>query len=217
VIVDSASTSTQAVWGASYTVWRANNREKGVLGYPTSAIVFGRPDGGWIQLFQKGAIVDSASTSTQVVWGASWSVWKANGRETGVLGYPTSPITFGRPDGGWIQLFQKGAIVDSRSTASQVVLGRMFDAWAAANRESGVLGYPTAALTGDGRGESQVFQKGELWALGSGPARRVHGAVLDEWKAEGGAGGRYGYPLTDTVETPGGRLTCEFEGGTITA
>jgi uncharacterized protein with LGFP repeats len=80
-----------------------------------------------------------------------------------------------------------------------------------------VLGYPTAALTGDGRGESQVFQKGELWALGSGPARRVHGAVLDEWKAEGGAGGRYGYPLTDTVETPGGRLTCEFEGGTITA
>jgi hypothetical protein len=217
VIVDSASTSTQAVWGASYTVWRANNREKGVLGYPTSAIVFGRPDGGWIQLFQKGAIVDSASTSTQVVWGASWTIWKANGRETGVLGYPTSPITFGRPDGGWIQLFQKGAIVDSASTASQVVLGRMFDAWAAANRESGVLGYPTAAVTGDGRGESQAFQKGELWALGSGPARRVHGGVLDEWKAEGGAGGRYGYPLTDTVETPGGRLTCEFEGGTITA
>ena len=42
------------------------------------------------------------------------------------------------------------------------------------------------------------------------------GAVLTEWKAQGGAAGSYGYPITDTT-TVGGKLTCTFEGGTITA
>ena len=80
-----------------------------------------------------------------------------------------------------------------------------------------MLGYPTRAVRQDSKGRSQGFQKGELWALGAtGPARRVYGAVLAEWRAEGGAGGRYGYPLTDTVPS-GNRLTCTFEGGTITA
>ena len=64
------------------------------------------------------------------------------------------------------------------------------------NARAGCSATRRTGLTGDGRGESQAFQKGGLWALGSGPARRVYGAVLDEWKAEGGAGGRYGYPLT---------------------
>ena len=270
VIVDSASTSTQAVWGASYTVWRANNREKGVLGYPTSAIVFGRPDGGWIQLFQKGAIVDSASTATQVVWGASLTVWKANGRETGVLGYPTSAITFGRPDGGWIQLFQKGAIVDSASTATRVVWGapgpsgRPTDArpasWATPPPPSPSAA-PTAAGSSCSRrapsstapappprpwsdacstpGRPQAGERDPRLPHG-GAGRRRQGGVpgLPEGRAVGarpGAGtprlrrgprrvegrGRRRWPLrlplTDTVETPGGRLTCEFEGGTITA
>ena len=44
----------------------------------------------------------------------------------------------------------------------------------------------------------------------------MHGDVLREWKAAGGASGRYGYPVSDTV-SDGGRLTCQFEGGTITA
>jgi uncharacterized protein with LGFP repeats len=80
-----------------------------------------------------------------------------------------------------------------------------------------VLGYPTSAVRQDSRGRNQSFQNGELWALGTaGPARRVYGAVLTEWKAQGGASGRYGYPITDTTASGGG-LTCTFEGGTITA
>jgi uncharacterized protein with LGFP repeats len=40
--------------------------------------------------------------------------------------------------------------------------------------------------------------------------------VLSQWKAAGGATGKYGYPVTDTVSS-NGKLTCTFEGGTITA
>jgi uncharacterized protein with LGFP repeats len=122
----------------------------------------------------------------------------------------------GTKDGGWIQLFQKGAITDSTSTATQAVHGAMYTGWVAAGRESGVLGYPTAAVRSAERGSYQTFKSGELWRLGSGSARRVYGGVLQQWKAAGGATGRYGYPLTDTVSQDG-RLTCRFEGGTITA
>ena len=213
-IVDSTATSTQTVWGIRNDVWKANGRENGVLGFPTGGRV-SLADGAWIQLFQNGAIVDSTATSTQTVWGIRYDVWKANAREKGVLGFPTG----GRvslADGAWIQLFQNGAIVDSAKTSTQVVSGVFWTAWTAAGREKGVLGYPTTARTPVSRGSSQKFVKGELWALGSGAARRVYGGVLTKWKAAGGAGGSYGFPLTDT-KSEGGKLTCTFEHGTITA
>jgi uncharacterized protein with LGFP repeats len=119
--------------------------------------------------------------------------------------------------GNWVQTFQSGAIADSTSTGTQVVAGRMYTAWTAAGRQSGVLGYPSTAEAAASRGSHQSFQRGELWALGSGAARRVYGAVLTQWKAAGGSTGRYGYPVSDTTAASGGRLTCEFEGGTITA
>jgi uncharacterized protein with LGFP repeats len=215
-IVDSASTSTQVVWGYRWTLWQRYGRENGVLGYPTGPRTAGLPDGGYIQVFQKGCIIDSASTSTQLVHGYIYTLWNRSGRERGMLGYPVGPRTEGRPDGGVIQLFQKGCIVDSASTTTQFVHGVMFAGWVRAGRETGVLGYPTRAVGSEARGSSQDFQKGELWALGSGAARRVYGAVLSEWKDAGGATGRYGYPVSDTTAS-GGRLTCVFEGGTITA
>ena len=211
-ITDSASTSTQTVWGVRYDVWKREGREGGKLGYPVGP----KTDvtNGWIQLFQKGAITDSTATTTQSVWGVRWDVWKREGREKGTLGFPKGPVTYS--SNGWIQLFQKGAITDSTATSTQSVHGAMWTAWVAAGRENGVLGYPTAAVGSATRGSYQTFQSGELWRLGSGSARRVYGGVLSQWKAAGGATGKYGYPVTDTVSS-NGRLTCTFEGGTITA
>jgi hypothetical protein len=215
-ITDSASTATQTVWDIRYTKWRDAGRESGILGYPTSAVVFNLRDKGWIQTFQNGAITDSVSTTTQIVYDIRWTKWREAGREGGVLGYPTGAVKFNLRDSGWLQTFQKGAITDSVSTTTQIVHGAMYTGWVAAGREAGVLGYPTASVRSAERGSYQPFKSGELWRLGSGSARRVYGAVLQEWKAAGGSTGRYGYPLTDTV-SQGGRLTCQFEGGTITA
>ncbi len=265
-LTDSASTSTQCVWGMRWTVWQKEGRESGRLGYPTGPVTYTKD--GWIQRFQKGAITDSNSTTTQSVWGIRYDVWAREGRESGRLGYPTGPRTdlgnsawqqkfqkgviidstatttqvvygasyskwsslkahsgpLGFPTaartsaagGGWIQLFQRGAVCDSTSTFTNAVYGAMYTAWAKAGREGGRLGYPTSAQVSDSRGTHQKFQGGELWALGSGTPRMVHGSVLEQWKAAGGASGSYGYPLTDTVES-GGRTTCQFEGGTISA
>jgi hypothetical protein len=214
-VTDSASTTTQVVYDIRWTKWKAAGRETGLLRYPTSGVSFNLKDGGWMQPFQNGAITDSPGTTTQVVHDIRWTRWQQVGRENGVLGYPTGPCVFNLRDSGWLQLFQGGAITDSASTSTQVVSGDMAVGWAAAGRQDGVLHYPVAAVAADGRGTHQVFQGGELWALAGSPARRVYSAVLTQWKAEGGAGGRYGYPLTDTTGS-GGSLTCRFEGGTIT-
>jgi hypothetical protein len=212
-ITDSASTSTQLVWGVRWPVWQQAGRETGVLGYPTGP----KQDlggGAWLQRFQKGAITDSASTSTQVVAGASYWKWNLLSRYLGPLGFPTGPQQ--DVSGGWIQLFQGGAICGG-PVRTEAVPAPMYAPWVSAGRESGVLGYPVGPNHVVSRGLAQFFQRGELWALGAGTPRRVHGAVLSEWKTAGGADGQYGYPLTDTTPTPDGRLTCTFEGGTITA
>jgi uncharacterized protein with LGFP repeats len=213
-ITDSASTSTQAVSGIAYSTWAANGRERGALGYPTAPRV-DTARGGWIQTFQKGAICDSTTTSTQLVSGAAYTAWAANGREGGVLGYPTAARAAAAA-GGWIQTFENGAVCDSTTTSTQAVHGVRYAAWATHGREGGVLGYPTDGAQGTSRGVFQTFGGGELWSLGDGPARLVYGAVLTEWTSAGGATGQYGYPLSDTT-TADGRLTCAFEGGTITA
>ncbi|MFC8502114.1 hypothetical protein ACFUC1_07130 [Pedococcus sp. NPDC057267] len=213
-IVWATGTGARAMNGWTWATWGA---QRTVLGYPISDITTGLRDGGYIQIFQNGAITASKANVRQTLTYNRWTLWRDNGREAGVMGYPTSGLVYG-PDGYyWIQTFQGGAITASRPTVAQVVLGDMWTAWQAAGRENGVLGFPTAPRTVLARGARQVFTKGELWALSGGPARRAYGTVLDAWKAAGGGLGSYGYPLTDTVPTSDGRLTCTFEGGTITA
>ena len=212
-ITDSASTSTQVVWGYRWTIWQASGRERGILGYPTGPYT-ASAQSGWFQLFQKGAIVDSPVTTTRVVSGPIYSAWSLLSRERGPLGYPTGPQQ--TLSDGWIQLFQNGAITGGPVT-TEAVPAPMYTPWVNAGREAGVLGYPTGPSHTEPRGLAQFFQRGELWALGSTTPRRVHGAVLTAWKSEGGATGRYGYPVADTTDAGGGRLTCTFEGGTITA
>jgi uncharacterized protein with LGFP repeats len=216
-ITDSQSTSTQAVSGVRWTVWQAQGRESGALGYPKGDLQTGLVDNGWIQLFQTGAITDSSSTTTQAVSGIRYTKWADSGRERGVLGYPTGGITRDLPDSGWIQVFQRGAITDTASTSTQVVSGSIYTAWYTARRWLGPLRYPTAPMVTQARGASQAFQGGEIWALTGKPGYEVYGAVLTQWKAAGGAAGQYGYPVSRTQPTADGRLTCTFEGGTITA
>jgi uncharacterized protein with LGFP repeats len=204
------------VYDPTWTIWKQNGREGGRLGYPTAARAT-NPDGrGWQQKFQGGYITDSNSTVTTAVYQPSATIWELEGREGGPLAYPTSVRT-ATGSGSWIQLFEGGAIADSASTVTTAVHGVMYAGWQGAGREAGVLRYPAGRAVISARGASQEFQGGELWALGSGAARLVYGTVLSEWKAAEGADGRYGYPLTDTTAVGGGRLTCTFEGGTITA
>jgi uncharacterized protein with LGFP repeats len=213
-ITDSASTTTQIVTGGSYTVWTSTNFGAGVLGYPTGPQA--NVTGGWMQHFQKGVTCGSSATKPQAVWAAAWTVWQANGRETGPMGFPTSG-RFVTRSSGFFQRFQRGGIAASSATPAVAVFGEMYAAWLRAGQQDGVLGYPRSAQEATDRGARQVFETGELWQLGTGTAWRVYGAVLTAWTNAGGATGSYGYPTTDTTPTADGHLTCTFEGGTITA
>jgi uncharacterized protein with LGFP repeats len=214
-LVDSASTYVKSVWGTRWAICRREGRETGTLGYPTDNVV--SPSAGtWTQTFQRGAIAQVSGQAACAVWGTRWVMWRDAGRESGELGYPVSDVVSPSP-GRWTQEFQNGAIAGTPGSGAYLVDGVMWPAWQAAGEHDGVLGGPVGALTIRSGGLSQDFERGQLWALGSGAARRVYGAVLTQWQAAGGSTGTYGYPLTDTNPTGDGRLTCTFEGGTITA
>ncbi len=115
------------------------------FGYPKAARVTGLRDGGWLNAFERGCIVDSTTIATTAVHGARWTAWVAAGRENGVLHYPVAAVET-RPDGSWIQRFQNGCITDSAQTTTQVVHGIRWTRWVAAGREGGVLGYPVAGV-----------------------------------------------------------------------
>jgi len=187
-----------------------------VLGYPKGARTTGLRDGGWIQLFQKGCMTDSASTTTHSVHGFRWDMWVATGRETGSLRYPVAEMET-LAGGAWIQRFQKGCTVFSPSTPRAVVHNYAWGAWTEVGRERGVLGFPTGDRVVIARGTTQAFQGGGLWGLEAAPMYAVHGDVLSAWQAAGGPGGGYGFPTAHVVDHGNGTQTGVFEGGTITA
>ena len=206
----------RTVYGMAWTVWKANGREGGPLGYPIASQQVNADKRGWHQQFQGGFITASTPTPTVAVYAPMVAVWVQSGREAGPLGYPTGAQYTTGP-GTWIQKFEHGAIAGTTSTPTVSVAGAMYTGWSRNGGTSSFLKYPVTALMVRSRGASQAFQGGQLWVLGTGPARLVYGAVLQAWYAAAGADGTYGYPLTDTTVTPDGKLTCQFEHGTITA
>ena len=214
---DSAATVTSSVHGTAYTRWVASGRETGLLGYPAHDRI-NRADGkGWYQQFEHGAVCDSTATATHMVYGTAFSRWVAHGRENGVLGYPTRELVRSADGNGWYQQFQHGAVCDSAATGTAAVTGAIYTRWVALGRERGQLGYPRRDDRADerGRGRGQEFTGGQLWALTGKPALLVTGKVLKTWLDDGGADGRWGYPLTDVTTTPDGTEQATFEGGVL--
>lgn len=212
-LVDSASTTTTAVWGIRWTKWLAEGRENGNLRYPVSAVAY-RGDGSWIQLFQNGCLIDSARTLTQAVWGLRWTRWVAAGRESGALGYPVAGLEY-LPGGAWIQRFERGCFVDSASTVTRLVAGSTWTAWQQVGREGGVLGFPVDEEQAVAGGTAQRFQRGGIWGRTGSAAWAVRGRVLTAWESAGGVTGAYGFPTAHVVDNADGTQTGRFEGGTI--
>ncbi len=218
-----AATGARALTREAYGGWQAFGGPRGQLGYPTADTVTKRTSGagsgtGWVQSFQRGMLADSTVTAPHTVTGQALDVWARQGRETGVLGFPTSERQ--RSTVGWVQSFQGGVLADDIRTAVPIpVVAPWLTAWVASGRDRGPLGYPRQAAikAADGRGATQLFAGGALTRLGTSPVRRVYGAVWRAWTAAGGLTGRYGWPLSDVTATADGRLTGRFEGGTITA
>src|SRR5215213_8908104 len=98
-------------------------------------------------------------------------------------------------------------------------IGDIRDAWVAAGKERGHLGYPIGdeRVLADG-GRAQAFQGGSLfWSADTG-AHLISstGAIRKKWIGGGKEAGDLGYPLADEVcgRTDGGCFQ-RFEGGSL--
>jgi uncharacterized protein with LGFP repeats len=206
---------THWVIGAIHDAWRLQGYERGPLRYPTTnevALTGGR---GAYSLFQGGASYWSSATGARWLTGDVLTAWRAQGAETGRLGFPTSNrLTLA--DGTELNRFQGGSLYDS-PVGTHAVLGAIHDLWKTQGHERGPLGYPTSDETPlSGRtGASSTFQNGAIYWSPTTGAHWMASAVQTEWVAQGGATGALGLPTVDPAAVAGGTRTT-FEGGTIT-
>ena len=97
------------------------------------------------------------------------------------------------------------------------VAGPIFTKFTEAGGDTGALGAPTGEpQDGPDGGKSQEFTGGTIaWSEKTG-AHVVWGKILEQWTADGGAGGSLGYPTSDETDTADGGKQTTFTGGTIT-
>lgn len=200
------------------TGWARTGRENGPLGYPTSGQICGLTASGCIQFFQNGNVYFSPASGSASVRGDLLASYATAGYEGSSVGYPVSDQICGLAGGGCGQGFQRGAIYWSPASGGFPITDVMMAGWARAGRETGTLGYPTAAaVCGLAQGGcGQTYQTGVQFGTSSTGMHFLHIALVDTWKAAGGEGGYLGYPTADqTCQLVRGGCVAPFQGGAI--
>lgn len=189
--------------------WARTGFENGAMGYPTANEVCGLPDGGCSQDFQNGSLTWTSGRGVLRVMSPIFASWKAQGRESGVLGYPSATQVCGLVGGGCYQNFQNGAVLWSAATGAQPSpAGPIRTLWAATGYENGSLGYPTSSQVcglKDG-GCYQNYQNGAiLWSPVTGAQISPNGPIRSKW-------GSMGYELSE-LGYPTGGVVCGIRDG----
>ena len=213
LIYYSPATGAHDIVGPAAAKWRSMGGVRSFLGYPT-ADARPLPGGGWLNSFQGGSILFSATSGAFEVHGWIGDLWA---RKSGVLGYPTSDEQRA-PDGvGVFQTFQGGVVYSSPSTGAHEVHGLIREKWSAL----GGFSFPGAPVTDeltmpDGVGRANVFSSGAAiyFSPGTG-AWEVHGWVRDLYSSLNGEQSFLGYPVSDETPLPGGGVLARFQGGHI--
>ena len=202
-------TPVRAVTGALLAAYDATGAQGGPLGWPiaTQTGTTATP----AQEFEDGWLVVTPQGPRQVL-GDIGATWEALGGVGGTLGVPTADRT--TTTSAAVQTFTGGLVVSAPS-GTRAVLGDMAAAYAAAGRETGVLGLPTGdryATTGGGY--TQGFQRGRIHFLPATGAFPVTGALSAAYDQLGGESGVLGYP-TGTGTSAGGVLRQSFQHGSL--
>jgi uncharacterized protein with LGFP repeats len=212
------ATGAHALRGAVYDAWASRGRENGPLGYPITDEAPTGDGAGAYQLFQGGGIYWTAATGALPVRGGIRAAWDREGRDSGVLGFPTTdetPVGDGR---GVLQEFQGGTIYYTDATGAAPVRGAVKAAWRGSGGVTGPLGYPTTreVAAADRSGVVQRFQGGVIAHSGGTGAHPVRNAVLTTWERAGAATGVLGYPTGAEAAGPvAGSAVQAFQRGTI--
>lgn len=209
-VVSRSSGAVFGLHGVIHDAWAATGGIAGPLGFPTTDPL--TVPGGSAQAFEGGSVYHSAGTGAHAVHGAIRAAWWAAGGVTGPLGFPTSDhVTLGA---GTTVSFSGGAIFSSPATGTQLLRGRVLDAFVASGGVTGPLGFPATGLLAVPGGTAAAFQGGSIYDSPATGAHVVRGAVRAAWWATGGVSGPLGFPLSDHAALAGGFSTA-FEGGSI--
>lgn len=146
-------------------VWRNQNFESGPLGFPTGNIETTHASGIIYQHYSGGAIVGNDKYGYYESRGGIRKLWQQLGFEFGVLGFPTSNIENNPKTGIYWQYFENGsAIVGNDKKGYYESRGKIREAWAAQNFESGRLGYPTSNIYDAGANrQAQKYEGGIIY------------------------------------------------------
>ncbi len=177
------------------------------------------PDGrGVVAEFQRGAVYWTPTTEGHVVKGAIRTFWQSTGGPAGTLGYPVASEVLARDGVGALSVFEGGTVVWSPATGPVVVKGGIRGTYEASGRETGPLGYPTAAERAlpDGAGAVQSFQRGDVYWTPAKYGALLYGGIRTAWIAAGGARSPLGYPAGNETGTSDrdGRVQ-EFQSGAV--
>lgn len=212
--------------------------------YESLGSEFGKPVAGMVAVSDGGRYVNFAepgttTTDRAISWSentGAWSItrgafskWNANGRELGLLGYPTSDERPTGVDGGYSITFRKGDVSSAiywRSGLSyQVITGSIYEKYVRLGGPS-VYGYPSgeSATPGPAGVLVQNFRSGasttdnhSFYRYYSGHVAYVwpvSGAIRTHWLSTGGFSGPLGLPTSTEYEVYGGKRT-NFKNGYI--
>ncbi|MDP9431064.1 MAG: polysaccharide deacetylase family protein [Actinomycetota bacterium] len=132
------------------------------------------------------------------------------------LGAPVTgefPLPHGR---GAATHYQHGSIYWGPRTGAHAVRWAIRDRWAQMGWETGLLGMPVTgeALSADGRGVYQHFERGSIYWTAQTGAWEVYGGIRHRWGQLGWEFGM-GYPVTgERIAAGGGRYNV-FERGVV--
>lgn len=155
-------------YGPAQALWSAAGAQSGTYGWPQGERTC--VGSGCGQLFQFGAITESASWGTHATFGGLGVAWRAGGGLS-TYGAATNNVRYSNANGGgWAQNFSSGILTQSRSGTGVVYTpyGRILDVWAYYGAEATWLGWPSGAQTCDVNGCVQDFQNGVARSTSSG-------------------------------------------------
>lgn len=219
IVAQRLGAGAYGVYGACYVRYVADGGLGGPLGYPIAST---RPVGdaarGLYSRFEHGTITSSNASGTWAVYGDVYPKWAQFAGVHGPLGYPTSDQGQVADGVGRYQRFQHGSIYAHPTHGVHALWGPVYDKWAQLGGSRSPLGYPDSDIKSINPSGSQYasFNNSTIAYSPATGAHAVYGPIWNTWAQNGGAGGKYGFPLTDVITDANGTQHVDFQHGTLT-
>jgi len=191
---------------------------RGRLGYPTSDTQAAQGSGS-ITRFERGAIFMSPRTDAVEVTGRALTVYENAGGSAGPYGFPVTPMAK-ISTGGRKQRFEGGLLIGPNPRRVVAVRDAIRHRWMGEMKgQTGPWGFAvnsTGGITGK-EGMWNAFQHAIVyWSPETGVRWFSRGPIYRQYRREGGAAGRLGFPTADERTVSGGRVQVTFQHGVIT-